>query len=397
MDTPTYDQYRSAVTGEALPLAYLDREALDANIETTRQRAGELPVRIASKSIRCRAVLEYVLEQPGFRGIMCYTGREAAHLASYGFEDLLVAYPVWHAPEIEAVCEAIAEGTRVVLTVDSSDHVDRIADVATEHGVEVPLCLDVDMSTTHLGVHFGVRRSGIRTPETALALAGTIADREGVTLTGVLGYEAQIAGLPDDDPSNNSVTNAVIRGLKRRSIPRLRERRASVVEALEGEGYELAFVNGGGTGSVASTRREEAVTELTVGSGFYAPHLFDHYRGFQYEPAVGYAIEITRQPTDRVYTCRGGGYVASGPPGSDKAPIPYLPSGASLLEREGAGEVQTPVRYDGSVDLSHGDPVFFRHAKAGELCAHFEQLCVLADGEILARHPTYRGDGRCFV
>lgn len=397
MNTPTYDRYRSAVAGETLPLAYLDRDALDANIETTRQRAGDLPVRVASKSIRCRAVLQYILEQEGFRGIMCYTGHEAAHLVADGFEDLLVAYPVWHTEEIEAVCDAIDGGTRVVLTVDSSDHVDRIATVATEHGVEVPLCLDVDMSTTHLGVHFGVRRSGIQTPETALALARTISDREGITLTGVMGYEAQIAGLPDDDPSNDRVTNAVIRRLKRRSIPRLRERRASVVGALEREGYDLAFVNGGGTGSMESTRRDDSVTELTVGSGFYAPHLFDHYQGFQYEPAVGYAIETVRQPTAETYTCRGGGYVASGPPGSDKAPIPYRPSGASLLGNEGAGEVQTPVTYDGSVDLSTGDPVFFRHAKAGEPCAHFEQLCVIEDGEIAARNPTYRGDGMCFL
>ncbi len=385
------------MAGEALPLAYLDREALDTNIETTRQRAGELPIRVASKSIRCRAVLEYVLEQSGFRGIMCYTGREAVHLASHGFEDLLVAYPVWHAAEIEAVCEVIEEGSCVVLTVDCSEHVDRIAGIATEHGVEVPLCLDVDMSTTHLGIHFGVRRSGIQTPEAAIALAQSISDREGVTLSGVMGYEAQIAGLSDDDPSNDPVTNAVIRRLKRRSVPRLRERRASVVGALEREGYELAFVNGGGTGSLESTRDDATVTELTVGSGFYAPHQFDHYRGFQYEPAVGYAIEITRQPTDDVYTCRGGGYAGSGPPGDGTAPIPHLPSGASLLEREGAGEVQTPIRYDGSIDLSLGDPIFFRHAKAGEPCAHFERLCVVEDGEIAARHPTYRGDGTCFV
>lgn len=397
MDTERYDRYRSAVAGESLPLAYLDRDALDANVETTRQRAGDLPVRVASKSIRCRAVLRYVLEQDGFRGIMCYTGHEAAHLASEGFEELLVAYPLWHAEEIEAVCDAIEGGTRVVLTVDSSDHVERIAAIAAEHGVEVPLCLDVDMSTTHLGVHFGVRRSGVRTPEAALALAETIADSAGVALTGVMGYEAQIAGLPDDDPSKDRVTNAVIRRLKRRSVPRLRERRASVVGALERAGYELAFVNGGGTGSLESTRRDDSVTELTVGSGLYAPHSFDQYREFQYEPAVGYAIEIVRRPTEETYTCRGGGYVASGPPGPGKTPTPHLPSGASLRATEGAGEVQTPVAYDGPVDLSPGDPVFFRHAKAGELCAHFEQLCVVEDSEIAARHPTYRGDGACFL
>src|SRR5699024_5187865 len=251
----------------------------------------------------------------------------------------------WHHTELEAVCNVIEAGTRVTLVVDDGAHVERIGKTAVENGVEVPVCIDIDMSTDHFGIYFGVRRSGVRTPDGALSLAETIAETDGVVLAGVMGYEAQIAGLPDDDPSNNAGMNAAVRGLKRRSAPTMRERRERVVAALERAGHDLGFVNGGGTGSVEVTRRDASVTELTVGSGFYAPHLFDHYREFQYEPAVGYAVEIVRQPTPDIYTCRGGGYIASGPPGVDKTPTPYLPESASLLSNEGAGEVQTPVEY----------------------------------------------------
>lgn len=397
MVSTAYETYRLAMNEREFPLAYLDRDALDANIRTTRQRAGNLPVRVASKSIRCRDALRYILDHEGFRGVMCYTGYEAAHLTANGFEDLLVAYPVWHKNELEAVCDAIETGTRLTLMVDDAAHVERISETAAENGVEVPVCIDIDMSTEHLGVHFGVRRSGVQTPDAALSLAETIADAGCVELAGVMGYEAQIAGLPDDDPSNNAGMNAAIRGLKRRSAPMLRERREKVVSALDRAGYDLGFVNSGGTGSVEVTRRDVSVTELTIGSGFYAPHLFDYYREFQYEPAAGYAIEIVRQPTSEIYTCRGGGYIASGPPGIDKAPVPHLPKGAALLSNEGAGEVQTPVEYDGPVKLSLGDPLLFRHAKAGELCAHFEFLHVIADGELVDRYPTYRGDGECFL
>ncbi|ELZ12269.1 alanine racemase [Halovivax asiaticus JCM 14624] len=393
----TYDAYRSALSEESYPLAYLDRSALEANIRTTRRRASGRPVRVASKSIRCRAVLREVLDRDGFRGVMCYTGHEAAHLAADGFDDLLVAYPVVDADELAAVCSAIEAGTRIVLLVDSDAHVERISEVAAERGVSVPICLDLDVSTDHLGVYFGVRRSGIRSASAALELARTIADAPAVTLSGLMGYEGQLAGLPDDDPSNSFVTNAVVRRLKRRSEPIVHERRQETVAALEREGFALDFVNGGGTGCLESTRRDTSVTELTAGSAFFAPGLFDHYRGFTIAPAAGYAIEVVRRPEPGVYTCRGGGYVASGPPGVDKIPTPHLPRGVSLFDAEGAGEVQTPVSYDGPHRLELGDPVFCRHAKAGELCTHFEHLHVIDDGELVDRHPTYRGDGAWFL
>ncbi len=392
-----YDYYRTAFEGEEFPLAFVDREALESNIERVRERADGTPVRIASKSIRCPWVMERVLERDGFQGIMAYSGHEAAFLAERGFEDLLVAYPVWHREEVRAACEAIEAGARVLLMVDAPPHVERVAEVAREAGVEVPLCIDVDMSTTHLGIHFGVRRSGIQTPEEALGVARSIADTEGVTLDGIMGYEAQIAGLADRSPGNNAAVNAAIRWMKGRSKAEIQSRRGDVLAALEDRGFAPDLVNGGGTGSVEYTTDDPAVTEVTVGSGFYAPRLFDYHDGFQHEPAAGYAIEVTRRPAPDIYTCRGGGFVASGPPGPDKAPAPELPEGAALLDNEGAGEVQTPVHYDGSVELSLGDPVVMRHAKAGELCRSFTELAVVSGGEIVERAPTYRGDGQCFL
>jgi D-serine deaminase-like pyridoxal phosphate-dependent protein len=139
------------------------------------------------------------------------------------------------------------------------------------------------------------------------------------------------------------------------------------------------------------------VTEITVGSAFYSPTLFDSYRDFRYLPAAGFAIEIVRRPRGDLYTCLGGGYVASGVAGPDRLPHPYLPMGAHLLALEGAGEVQTPVRYTGGEELSLGDPIFLRHAKAGELCERFTHLLLVADGTVVDVATTYRGDGQCFL
>ena len=390
-----YEYYRRTFADRELPLAFVDRDALDGNVEAVRSRAESLPVRIASKSLRCRAVMEYVLDHDGFRGVMCYHGDEAAHLAEHGFEDLLVAYPISQPSELRTVCQAIDDGTTITLMVDSESHVERVGAVAADAGVEVPLCLDVDMSSEHLGVFFGTRRSDVRTPDDALTVADAIERTDGVRLDGVMGYEGQIAGLPDRNPANNAAVNAAVRLLKGRSMGAIADRRGAVVDALEDRGHDLRFVNGGGTGSLEYTTSDPAVTEVTVGSGFYAPTLFDHYDAFQHTPAAAYAVEVVRQPADGIYTCRGGGYVASGPAGPDKTPTVARPSDATLTDTEGAGEVQTPITYDG--DLSLGDPVVLRHAKAGELCRNFDSLALVADGEVVETVPTYRGDGRCFV
>ena len=389
-----YGAYRAAFAGRELPTAFLDRAALEANIARTADRADGLPVRIASKSVRCRAAMERILAEDGFEGVMCYTGNEAADLAESGFDDLLVAYPVVGEAELRRVAEAVADGATITLMVDDDEHVERIAEIAEQAGADVPLCLDLDCSTEHFGVYFGVRRSPIRTVEDALSVAEAVTESPGVHLAGLMGYEAQIAGLPDRNPANGSLENAAMRLFKQRSKPLVRKRRQAVAAALDDE-YGLEFVNGGGTGSVEFTREDPHVTEVTVGSGFFAPRQFDWYDHLDYEPAAGYAIEVTREPTDGVYTCRGGGYVASGPVGPDKAPAPWLPDGAALLDNEGAGEVQTPVRYDGH--LSVGDPVVMRHGKAGELCRFFDELAVVDGEDVVETWSTYRGDGRCYI
>ncbi len=211
-----------------------------------------------------------------------------------------------------------------------------------------------------------------------------------------MGYEAQIAGLGDNFPGQRA-KNALVRRLKRRSIHEVAERRAAIVALARSCGITPRFVNGGGTGSIDSTREEAVVTEITAGSGFYAPALFDNYCDFRYAPAAAFAIEIVRRPRPSLYTCLGGGYIASGSTGPEKQPAPYLPEGAQLLSLEGAGEVQTPIRYDGPLTLHVGDPIFMRHSKAGELCERFTHLYLVSDGRIVDRVTTYRGDSRCFI
>ena len=396
MTTPGYDFYKNALAGHRLPAAFIDLDALSANLADLRTRAGALPIRLVTKSVRSVAILRRVLASGApFRGLMCYSPAEAAWLASLGFDDLLVAYPSVEPEDLRAVAAQLRAGRTIALMVDSAAQVQHIAAIAREEGVVQPLAIDLDMSSDFPGLHFGVLRSPIAGPAAAVALAAEIARHSSLRLDGLMGYESQIAGLMDQVPGQ-AAKSAVIRWLKRRSIPEINDRRRATVAALAAAGHALRFVNGGGTGSFESTRADASVTELAAGSGLYVPTLFDHYRAFRGRPAAGFALAVTRSPARDVVTCAGGGYAASGPAGADRLPRPWLPAGCTLIANEGAGEVQTPVRLPAGVALAPGEPLLFRHAKAGELCERFNELLLIESGRVVDKVATYRGDGKCF-
>ncbi len=392
----SYNYYRHLFQDYAKPFAFVDMDLFARNREDILARAGSKKIRIASKSVRCTFLLrELINSSVTFQGLMCYSPREAVYLSKKGFDDLLVAYPSMDAKDIDDVLRQTSEGKRIYLMTDHEQHLLKIDKQARARGLRQPVCLDLDMSISYPGLHFGVHRSKVNNKKSTKQYLNALAKYPNVALKGLMGYEAQIAGL--GDKASFGVKNSVIRRLKKRAIPEIAKRREQTVEMIRAAGHKLDFVNGGGTGSMETTRTEQYVTEIAVGSGFYSPTLFDYYDNFKHQPACAFAIEIVRKPNRNTYTCAGGGFPASGSPGIDKAPAIYLPRGAKLTDNEGAGEVQTPVLYKGPQELSLGDPIFLRHAKAGELCERFNELHLVSKGKVIKTVPTYRGEGQCFL
>jgi D-serine deaminase-like pyridoxal phosphate-dependent protein len=393
-------RYETAFASVAAPFAFVDLDAMWSNATDLLRMAGGVPIRVASKSVRCRALLRGILDRdPGFRGLLTFTLPETLWLAEDGFEDLVLAYPTADREGVEALAALAATDLDRAPTVmvDSSGHLDLIESVVGTDAEPIRVCLELDVGWWPLGgrLKIGPKRSPVRTPDAAAALAREIAARPGVRLAGLMAYEGHIAGVGDDVPASR-LRNAAVRAMQRRSARELRARRAAVVEAVSAV-TSLEFVNGGGTGSLTATASEPAVTEVTAGSGFYHSVLFDHYRSLDLRPAAGFAMPVVRKPSRAIATVLGGGYVASGPPGKDRLPEPYLPPGLRLDGFEGAGEVQTPVVGAGAAELELGDRVYFRHAKAGELCERFASLYLLEEGRIVDEVPTYRSEGKTFL
>jgi D-serine deaminase-like pyridoxal phosphate-dependent protein len=392
-----YADVKRMLRGQSLPCAILDLDLLEWNARDMLRRSAGRPIRLGTKSIRSVDVLRRTMAlSPEFAGLLCYTAREAAWLASLGFDDLVVAYPTVDHADVAAALDANAHGARVVLMVDDPAQVAILGAAADARGVVLPLSIDIDMSTRFPFLFFGSQRSPIRTTDGALALAREISRYEHLRLDGIMGYEGQIAGLPDNVPGA-ALKNAIVRFLKRRSLADIATRRGDARHGLENAGFMLRFVNGGGSGSIGSTSADPAVTDVAAGSGLYGSALFDGFRSFSPAPALTFALPIVRRPQRGIYTCLGGGYIASGHGSPDRLPQPFLPHGARLLPNEGAGEVQTPVAYDGDESLQIGDPIVFRHVKAGELGEHFERMLLVRRGAIVGEATTYRGDGKCFL
>jgi D-serine deaminase-like pyridoxal phosphate-dependent protein len=285
-------------------------------------RAGDKTIRIASKSLRSVEVLRMLLAMsPKFQGLLCYSGDEAVWLSQQGFDDLLIAYPVFQEAQIRAICKEVKGGKRIICMVDCEAHVKQLNAIGKSEGTVLPICIDLDLSIDFPGIHFGVYRSPINSVEKALALHAHIKQASNTKLMSLMGYEAQVAGLGDRIPGQK-LKNIVIRMLKRRSIKLVAARRKAVVEALRNDGARLELINGGGIGSMEFTQAEAVVTEIAAGSGFYQSHLFDYYDNFRHFPAAGFAIEIVRQPQPCIWTCHGGGYIASGSIGQEKVPSP---------------------------------------------------------------------------
>jgi len=390
-------RYDKAIADLDPPLALVDLDAFDHNADDLTRRANGRPIRVATKSVRCRQLIERVLQRPGYASLMAYSLPEALWLHGQGTShDILVAYPTVDRAAIARLTADDEARQHITIMVDEEAHLDLIdAARGGQTEQEIRVCLDLDVSWRPAAhVHIGTRRSPLHAPGEARAFAELIGRRKGFRLVGVMGYEGQIAGL-GDSPPGQLLRGRAIRIIQARSAPELNERRATAIGLIRAVA-ELEFVNGGGTGSLESTSADYSVTELAAGSGLIGPTLFDAYSRFKPRPALMYALPVVRKPAPDIATLFVGGYIASGTGTKDRLPQPYLPEGLSLTGTEGAGEVQTPVRGPAAVKLSPGDPVWMRHAKAGELAERFTHYQLMDHDNTLHAAPTYRGEGQCF-
>jgi D-serine deaminase-like pyridoxal phosphate-dependent protein len=392
----------STLEDPATPMVVVDLDAFDANADDLLRRAAGTPIRVASKSLRVPALLTRALTRDGFSGVLAYSLREALWLVEQGLaDDVVLGYPTVDRGALRRLLSDEAALGAITLMVDDPvqlDLVDKLrssagggASIGSTTGAVVRVAIDIDAGLRLGRSHVGPKRSPLHDPDEVVAFARHVVERPGFRLVGVMTYEGQVAGVPDDVPGQRA-KSVVVRRLKAASMTQLADRRRAISDALA-RLVTIEFWNGGGSGSIEATAADPAVTEVAAGSGLLVPTLFDHYRSFRPRPAAFYGLPVVRRPTDGIATVAGGGFVASGPTGKDRAPTPWAPPGLHLTGLEGAGEVQTPLTGPGVADLAIGDWVWFRHAKSGELAEHTNVVHLVSGDAVVDTVPSYRGLG----
>ncbi|HSU01170.1 MAG TPA: amino acid deaminase/aldolase [Nocardioides sp.] len=377
------------------PIAVVDLDVFDANAADLVRRAGGKPIRVASKSLRVPALIERALATDGFAGVLGYTVAEALWLHETGVsDDIVVAYPSVDTAALRRLAASPSAAASITLMIDDPAHLDVVDAARDSRDVPVRVALDLDAGLRVGGQHIGPKRSPLFDTADVLALARRVVERDGFTLVGVMTYEGQVAGVPDDVPDQRT-KSLLVRRLKQASMAQLEVRRREISEALAGV-TELEFWNGGGSGSVEATAADGAVTEIAAGSGLLVPGIFDHYAAFEPRPAAFFGLRVSRKPTAAMATVHGGGLVASGATGADRSPVPWAPPGLHLTGLEGAGEVQTPLTGHPASLLRVGDLVWFRHAKSGELFEHVRDVHLVRGESVTGVVPSYRGCDRAF-
>lgn len=377
------------------PFAWIDLDALDHNIQFINHHTNNKNIRIATKSLRSLEMLKYIESKlDNFNGWMTYTAEETLYLLEQGFDNILIGYPQLDKRLIEQMIPHLLQGKTVVFMVDHLEQWQFLEEIGVEHNILFSLCIDINLSKDFRFIYFGTKRSSLHNIQALKHLLEDAKQFKHTTVTGLMGYEAQIAGVADHPVE--AYKKVAIQFLKNRSLRFISNFRDEAVRLVKRYYPTVEFVNGGGSGSITYTCGEKEVTEITIGSAFYAPTLFSRYDTLELQPAAGFALQVTRKPEENIIVCHGGGYIASGAISLDKQPSPYYPTGLKLLSLEGAGEVQTPL-YDPKQKCAIGDTVYFRHAKAGELCERFNHLYLSRNGQFAGDYQTYRGAGKCFL
>ncbi len=378
------------------PCAFIELEKFDLNAKKMADlvRSSQLKIRIATKSIRVPKLIQRALDSDlVYCGLMTFSAQETAFLSDLGFDDMLLAYPTLIESDLLALKRVHESGKKISVVIDDLRHLRALEKALGFQKQKFKVIFELNVNNQLGPLVIGVRRSPLKTAKDLEPLIHEVKKSQSVSLGGLMAYEAHIAGVGDQNPFK-PLTNVLLKPLRKSWAQSVAKKRKVVFESVK-ESLDPDFIfNGGGTGSLSFGIREKNVlTELTAGSGFFDPQLFDYYSNLNLEASAFFATQVVRQPEKNWYTCLGGGFVASGEPGWDRVPHP-VDRRLKLSSFEGTGEVQTPIQSPKSIEL--GDPVIFRHSKAGELMERFNEVLLIEKGKVTSREKTYRGFGECY-
>ncbi|MGR3758512.1 alanine racemase [Roseobacteraceae bacterium NS-SX3] len=249
------------------PAVVLDLDRIDHNIAVLQRQAdAQLTWRLVAKSLPCLALLDYLRERLPAVGWMTFSEAMLDRLlaAAPGADHLMgKPLPARAAARVLAAHGPAASGVKWL--IDTPERLQEYGALAAQTGQPLKLALEVDA---------GLHRGGFASGETAAACraAGSL---PGITVAGVMGYEAHLAKLP---------------GVLRRRA----ERAADAALAQAAEAVPGGCVNAGGSLTFARYRAGGAVNDIAFGSVLVKPADFDTAATAEFLPAAFIATPVLK-------------------------------------------------------------------------------------------------------
>ncbi|HRE43029.1 MAG TPA: DSD1 family PLP-dependent enzyme [Terricaulis sp.] len=227
------------------PALVIDFDALTRNIETMAAyaRGAGVALRPHAKTHKSAAIAKLQIEA-GALGVCCAKLGEAEALAAEGIESILITSPVVTPQAIARLAKLHARIGDLRVAADHPDNVEAIAAALTRAARPLPIVVDIDP---------GIRRTGVASPEAAVALARKIKSFPDLAYAGVqyyCGAQQHIESFADRKAAIEDRTAYL----------------QSVIDALIAAGLTPEMVSGGGTGTHRIDAGLGVLNELQVGS-----------------------------------------------------------------------------------------------------------------------------------
>lgn len=237
------------------PVLVVDLDALERNVARMAAFAAEhgVALRPHAKTHKSPDVAR-LQRAAGAVGACCAKLGEAEVLADGGLTGLLITSPVVSEPAIERLARLNTRSDGLICAIDHPDNARAIAAAVAKQGSK-PLAVVIDVDP-------GIHRTGVPSPEAAVALFDVIRGSDALRYAGVQFY----CGLQQhiEDYAGREAA--------------MRERAEylrTVIAALTAAGGAPEIVTGGGTGTHRIDVTLDLFTELQVGSYVF---MDDQYR-----------------------------------------------------------------------------------------------------------------------
>ena len=297
------------------PVLVVQLDRMERNIERWQRLADESGIlfRPHIKTHKVPAIAE-MQRQAGAHGIATAKVAEAEIFANAGFDDIVVAYPVFGESKWNRLAE-LAGDARIAVNADSVEGIEGVEAAAMAAGVSVGIWIDVDTGM-HRG---GVDRNDFDELRRLCDAAGS---HEGTTLEGITTHRqvffADIGEMSPDDAGRDETQILVD----------LRDR-------LRASGIPLDGIAAGGSIAGRGAAGAPGITELRAGTYVFCDLMQVGFGVADWDDLALTAlctVVSTRQPGGA--TVDGGSKTFSGDRGLIGATVPGLEGIAKAVDRD---------------------------------------------------------------